>query len=167
MKNILIKIISLALIFSFSSCSSLSPATEAMLGKQAPNTRFTMLEDGEYVSIRSFYGKTTVLVFWATWCSNSKAFMKDFSQFTREHQRSDVKYLAVSIDDPQDKQTLQNMVYLQGLDTMDHAYSGNAELDEAFLTFRLIAVPTIIILSPDGKVKDMGNSMSVVERNIK
>ena len=93
--------------------------------------------------------------------------MKEFSEFTRNHRSNNVKYLAVSIDDPQDKQTLQNMVYLQGLDSMDHAYSGNAELDEAFLTFRLIAVPTIIILSPDGRVIDMGNSMSVVERNIK
>ena len=146
-------------------CSSMSEQTEALIGKTAPYTRLTMI-DGSYLPLSNFRGKTLVLAFWATYCSHSKGMINDLKEYVKNHNNPGVEYIAVSLDDALGFETLQNMIQLQGLDVLRHAYSGNEARDEAFLAFKLTSIPMIVVIGPDGEVKSIGRSVRVVRRNV-
>jgi len=154
-----------AILAGITACSPISDKTREMVDKPAPYTRVTML-DGTYVPLSSFRGRTVVLAFWGTWCSRSKGVLRDLSDYAKSHRRPDVEYIAVSIDRTDNFETLNNMINHQGLNNLQHAFSGNDVRDEAFLAFGLISVPTIIVIGPDGAVKGVGTDMDVVEEQL-
>ena len=162
MKKIFLSVILLLSLLS-TGCSSLSPQTEALIGKPAPFTRLSLLDD-EYVSLNRYRGKTLILIFWASWCSHSKSLMEDLNDYIHEHPNHRAEIIAVSVDKMDNLTKLRNMIYLQGYDKIKHAFSGNGTHDEAFLSFRLVSVPTVIVISPKGIVLEASNSFSTVRR---
>jgi len=148
-------------IFSLISCSSISNKTRNLVGKQVPNVHLSLL-DGDFIPLRRFIGKPYVLFFWATWCSHSKGVINELNEYARRHPNVDI--YAVSIDHYEDLQTLKNMVYLQGLDNLKHAFSGDYIRDEAYLAFHAIAVPTLVVIAADGTIRGVGNNINIVKK---
>ena len=161
------KIFLASLLFSLlTGCSTISDETLALVNKTAPAARVSFL-DGDYVSLRQYRGKTVVLMFWATWCSRSKTLITELSDYARTHKNPNTEFIAVSIDRFDRLSTLKNMIYLQGLDGVKHAFSGNDVRDEAYVSFRMIAIPTIVIIGPDGVVKGVDNDLDIVKEYVR
>ena len=52
--------------------------------------------------------------------------------------------------------------YFQRLDGLEHAFSGNAGGDEAFIAFEGRILPYIVVIDPGGTIKATGHSDAVV-----
>lgn len=142
----------------FGGCSS--PGLR-FVGKPAPETRFTLLE-GEYVPLKKFRGQTVVLIFWAQWCHSSRPVMVRLHEFSAKLGRSDVVFLAASLDEVKDVAKLKERIVYQHLDNFQHAFSGNAGSDEAFIAFEGSTLPYLLIVDPQGVVVAAGSSDSIV-----
>ncbi len=131
------------------------------IGKPAPETRFTLLE-GEYVPLKKYRGKTVVVVFWAQWCHSSGPSIARLQEFAKKLGRSDVVFLAASLDEVKDVGKLKERIVYQRLDNFQHAFSGNAGSDEAFIAFEGSKLPYLFIIDPSGTVVAAGDSDSLV-----
>ena len=164
MRKVLITL-PLLLLPVLTGCSAISEKTLQMVNRPAPYTRITML-DGNYIPLSEFRGKTTVLAFWATWCSHSKKVMKELSDYALAHHRPDVAYVGISIDRNENFETVNNMAKFQGLNGVQHAFSGNDVHDETFIAFDVSHLPTIIVIGPNGVVKGVGTDLDVVREQL-
>jgi len=123
-----------------------------LVGQPAPYTRLTML-DGRYVPLESFKGRTTVLVFWAEWCTSSSPVMRRLNEYAQTFRgREDVAFVAVSLDRAEDIGKVKERIMYQRLDGFQHAFSGNEGQDEAFMAFSGSTMPYILVIGPDGRV---------------
>lgn len=138
-----------------------TPPGLRFVGKPAPETRFTLLE-GDYVPLKKFRGKTVVLMFWAQWCHSSGPAIARLQEFAKKLERSDVVFLAASLDEVKDVTKLKERIVYQHLDNFQHAFSGNAGSDEAFIAFEGTNLPYLFIIDPQGVVVAAGDSDSLV-----
>ena len=148
-----------ALVAVVAMCSACaSSGGNQFVGKPAPATRFSMLS-GEYLPIEAFRGKTTVLIFWAQWCTASSPVMKRLNELSQRVKNSgSVIFLAVSVDKSEDETKVRERITYQQLGGFQHAYSGNEVYDEAYMAFEGRELPYVIIVDPAGKVVRAGNS---------
>lgn len=132
-----------------------------LIGRPAPETRFTLLA-GDYVPLKAYRGKTVVVAFWAQWCTSSGPAIARLQKFSDEMDRSDVVFLAASLDEVKDVGKLKDRIVFQDLDDLEHAFSGNAGSDEAFIAFEGQRLPYFIVIDPTGVIRAAGNSDSIV-----
>jgi peroxiredoxin len=140
-----------------------APDGAQLLGRPAPETRFTLLE-GDYIALKSYRGKTVVVAFWAQWCTSSGPTVKRLQELAATLDRDDVVFLAASLDEVKDVGKLKDRIVFQRLDELEHAFSGNAGGDEAFIAFEGRTLPYVVIIDPAGTVRATGHSDSVVRR---
>jgi len=144
------------------SCSSGSSSNQRV-PRRAPVVRFVMM-DGSALSSYQLRGKTTVIAFWASWCSRSKGVMKGLDALAVKYSgRHDVVFIAASVDKEKDLEKLQTGIRYLNLDHMKHAFSGNAEYDEAFLTLGGDDVPHLFVIDRTGMLVMVGRDDSDVE----
>jgi thiol-disulfide isomerase/thioredoxin len=123
---------------------------------------------GEFLPLEEFRGKTVVLTFWATWCSHSSQLLSDLGAAAAKFQnRPDIMFLNVSVDKADDLEKVKTRLRDAALTSTKNAFSGNAEYDEAFISFRCTDLPQVYILDPAGVVLAAGDSISVVEEHVK
>jgi peroxiredoxin len=134
---------------------------EKFVGQPVPSTRLTML-DGDYVGIEQFHGKTVVLVFWATWCHQSRPIMTRLNEFAQRINRSDIVFLAVSIDKAEKLSELRDRIKYEHLTGFKHAFSGNEESDETWVALDGDALPYIFVIDPNGVVIAAGKDDDIV-----
>ena len=134
---------------------------EKFVGKPVPSTRLTML-DGDYVGIEQFRGKSVVLVFWATWCHQTRPIMTRLNEYAKRLNRPDFVFLAVSIDKLDKLSELRDRIKYEHLDGFKHAFSGNEGGDEAWLALDGDALPYIFVIDPSGVVLAAGKDDSIV-----
>lgn len=132
-----------------------------LIGRPAPETRFTLL-DGDYVALKSYRGKTVVVIFWAQWCHRSGPAIARLQEFAAKLNRDDVVFLAASLDEVKDIGKLKDRIVYQHLDNLQHAFSGNAGYDEAYVTFEGSDMPYVLVIDPAGTVRAAGNTDSIV-----
>jgi len=77
--------------------------------------------------------------------------------------RNDVVFIAASVDKEEDLEKLQTGIRYLNLDHMRHAFSGNAEYDEAFLTLGGDDVPHLFVIDHAGVIVMVGRDDSDVE----
>jgi thiol-disulfide isomerase/thioredoxin len=150
------------LIWGSSACSFDSGEPSGLLNKQAPPTRLTML-DGTYVSFDQYQGKYIVLVFWAQWCPHSRPVVQKLSRIAEHMKRSDVVFVAVSVDEFNDYDKLKERITSLKVDNLNHAFSGNDFYDEAYLAFHGDALPHLFVINPGGTIIAEGHDASVVD----
>lgn len=144
------------------ACSGNIKATRELVGKLVPSTKFTLL-DGSYLTTQELRGKTAVITFWATWCNNSRrAIMKVNSLAKGLKGRTDMVFVAVSLDKNEKFQTLKDRIYYDNLDAFVHAFSGNEGDDEAYLSCRGENLPYFVVIDRTGKIVDNGYDVDLV-----
>jgi thiol-disulfide isomerase/thioredoxin len=134
-----------------------------LVNHPAPPARLTLLE-GREIPLDALRGKHVGLIFWATWCGHSKSRIADFAELAEHYAiRKDVVFLAVSIDRAENLETLRSRIESQGLQKVNHVFSGNDVQDEAFLAFKGEAVPYVVVIDPRGRVRSVDSSTSSLE----
>lgn len=146
------KLILLAAVLCMAACSGSAPET-ALLGMQAPDTRFTMM-DGETVLLGDMRGHPAVVIFWATHCNKSQREIRKLNSLTHAPgmKSRGVAFVAVSVDKLEKQELLNQRIQSDELTGLKHAFSGNDVSDEAYQAFDVGTLPTIIVIDPAGKI---------------
>ncbi|MBX7144319.1 MAG: TlpA family protein disulfide reductase [Oligoflexia bacterium] len=151
---------------SLTGCAGQSAGSKAMLGLPQPTTRVQLL-GGAYVPLSQYLGKKVVLVFFAQWCSRSKGLLRDLGPYALERRaRGDVEFLAVSVDKEADLSKVQAFASQPSMQAIDFAFSGNAEFDEAYLSFQCSEVPQVFIIDPNGTIVAQVASFDAIEKEL-
>lgn len=143
-----------------SACSV--TGSKLVVGSEAPYTKFMKL-DGSYILTDDLKGKTSVIVFWASWCNNSRPVLQRLNQyFLDKLSGKDVELIAVSIDKAKDLPKLEEAIKYQKIEAFQHCHSGNDVYDESFIAFDGGTLPHIFIVDPNGKIAGVGHRDSLV-----
>lgn len=145
-------------------CAS-RPHLSGLMGQEAPLVRFTSL-DGASRSTHEFKGKTIVVTFWAEWCMFSKPVIEELNELAARDRSGQTIFLAVSIDPATSYKRLQQRIEKQQLVHLEHAFSGNALLDDAYHTLKGQELPHVFVISPDGRIIAEGHDAEVAEEGI-
>ncbi len=136
--------------------SALSFARGIKTGDKAPD--FTLkLSDGRTVSLSDYEGKAVLLHFWATWCPPCRAELPEMDKLAKQldAQGNDSKlaFLAVCISDTEKSRAsfMQKNQY-----TFTGGLDAQGKLANAY---SVEAIPTSVLISPDGKIVKMHTGM--------
>lgn len=122
-----------------------------LLGQPIAEFKFVGL-DGQEVTRESLLGKVVVLDFWATWCEPCLKSLPNLQKAADRYRENDqVAFLAVSVDaeDVKNEQVADALAKI-GV-TLPVARDAHQLAPAAFL---IEALPTTVLLGPDGKVQD-------------
>jgi thiol-disulfide isomerase/thioredoxin len=126
------------------------PSLPPILGRKGLEFEFTAL-DGAKITPQSLAGKVVVLDFWATWCGPC---LQNMPNLARVHQRYKdhprVQIVAVNIEGPD----VSDDAVRQKLAEIDVVLPVARDPQQhAFKTFGTAAIPTVVLLGPDGTVQ--------------
>lgn len=138
----------------------MGPALE--IGKPAPYSRFTLLS-GEWITLDQYRGKPTVVIFWASTCSQSPKAVERLNRLVGRIGKQRGTFIAASLDKAETLEEIKEMIRLRDMDNLIHAMSGNAEYDEAYLALKGSELPYVLIVGADGTMIYAGTSVGVVE----
>lgn len=155
------------LICGLGACASTRRGAGPDEVRKGPETRVTALDDGSYNLLENFYGKRTLVLFWAEWCPHSRAAMMSLKAKKAELEKEGTTIVAVSLDPFQRYDQLKDFIDYHELGFMRHFFSGNGEEDEAYLSFKAEGLPHMFVLDQKGMIQydghSVGSAVSVLE----
>ena len=100
--------------------------------------------NGEPITLSSFQGQPTLLVFWATWCPYCKKLLPGIAKLDQKYKEQGLKVLAVNI-----KEDWKPRVYWR-----NHEYQFDTVLegDDVAKKYGVNGTPGIVFIAPSGKV---------------
>lgn len=126
----------------------------------APSMRVTLQEDGSQRAIKEFLGRKVVIGFWATWCSRSKSFINEFNDYAKSQKgKEKAVFIAINLDDDDAYDEVSAFLDERELKALIHAFSGNAEYDEAYVQLGNGRLPEITVVDPEGMIIFQGRSI--------
>ena len=154
------------LLLTVSGCASFGHIGAEFEGAPAPHALLTMMS-GERVSLDSFQGKTTVLIFWETTCPKSRQLLQNIRDYADTFSnRSSVRFILVSVDKNEAKADVEERMAILKSSKFEYAFSGNDALDETYRAFHGEQVPYVLVIGPDGKVVRTGSDASVITESL-
>jgi len=69
------------------------------LGDKAPNFTLKSIDDTTTYTLKQFKGNVVILNLWTSWCKGCKKEMPAFFKFQKEYKNSNVKIIAINLDD--------------------------------------------------------------------
>lgn len=151
-----------ALILSIFTTGCSSNDAGGPVPRPAPYTRFHLLSGGQ-IPLEEYRGKIVAVVFWGSWCRSSKGTLEDIEELAREINPQQFAVMAVSLDRLSDEEQLLSVIKQLSLTHIEHAYSGNESLDEAYLAFKAEDVPHVFVIDEYGTIVAKGRSEGVIE----
>ncbi|HEX5444401.1 MAG TPA: redoxin domain-containing protein [Pirellulales bacterium] len=122
-----------------------------LLGQQIADFKFVGL-DGQEITRESLAGKVAVLDFWATWCEPCLKSLPNLQKAADRFRDNDkVAFLAVSVDSDDVKNEQVAEVFSKAGLNLPLVRDAHQLAPAAFL---IEALPTTVLLGPDGKVQD-------------
>jgi thiol-disulfide isomerase/thioredoxin len=128
-----------------------------LIGKPLPDVRFSTLDRSTGVALSRYAGRVLVIDFWASWCGTCYAPVDRMQEIARAHPewKDRVALLTATIDT--DLPKASRVVQAKGWKETAHLALSAEELDAT----GIVAVPAVIVLSPDGRVVAAGDSHSI------
>ena len=131
-----------------------APSHSAEVGAPVPDFTVRTLA-GEQFSKASLSGKPALLVFWNTWCSSCKSELPKLNQVAAKFGPKQLTVLAVNtgLNDSESKARAYWKKYSY---TFTAGYDHSFEMGE---NFRVMGVPTIVLVDAQGLVRYSNSSM--------
>lgn len=141
----------------------MSSKAQEMIGTRAPESRL-MFFDGSEVPLSAYRGKSVAILFWATWCTYSRGMIERYESLARQYsQRTDLEFIAVSVDKNEDFGVLKDRIKEQDLKTLTHIFSGNDALDDAFVNLNGRKIPYAVFIDSTGIIRLADHDLSPLE----
>jgi len=125
--------------------------TFALCAQNPPTITFSLNGlDGKQVSLSDYAGKVVVIDFWATWCQACKEAFPKLNDLLHDFGPKGVEVLGINIEHMKPERVA--------------SFVANAEIDytilldpkaETIKTFGIKGVPSLVVISPDGKVRQI------------
>ena len=140
----------------------LEPFMPLEFGQVCPDFSGKLLS-GESFSLNKQRGKIVVLHFYTSWCSICVRTMPDFDQLAEKFGPDKLLVLGISLDKTigEQKQLLSKSPSIHS-----HLFAGPWTQSEMVKLFRVINVPTTIIIDAEGKIAQMDLFGDVLEKFI-
>lgn len=148
-----------AMVLMIAACSAGEQRKLIAPGATLPLTRLTTLA-GEQVSLQRYLGRTTVLVFWASWCSKSKTLLQKLDTFASRRGGAEVDFLLISVDQAQNFEAVREFTASLRARNFTHFFSGNDADDETFTVCGGDEIPLMVVLDRTGRVTHVTDSYS-------
>ena len=105
--------------------------------------------EGRTVQLKERLAKGPVLLdFWATWCKPCKAALPEVQKLHEKYAARGLTVLGVSLDGPRNGPKVRPFASQLGL-TFANVLDERGDLQR---TFQVLALPTSILIAPDGKI---------------
>lgn len=154
MRNLMLPII--LCLLALNGCAS-SSANVDLVGHDVGNVKFQTL-DGNWRILDEFKGKTTVLVFWASWCSRSRSTIQSLNELAhRSSNHPERAFIAINIDKLENEKKFREFIREVPIDGFLQSFSGNEVYDEAWIRMQGDEIPLVFIIDPSGKVAEVGH----------
>lgn len=134
---------------------------DELIGKPAPKVQLTALEGGERVELSKYAGKVMVVDFWATWCGTCFAPVDRMQELTRAHPEWEGRVAMLTVTVDSDPQAARKVVEARGWKQTTHLAIDRADLE----AMKIEAVPTVLIVSPEGKIVAAGDPHAISIEN--
>ena len=119
-------------------------------GSVAPEFRLKG-PDGKELALSDFRGKYVVLDFWASWCGDCRRDIPNIKALYEKYSPKGVEFVGVSFDDNAER--WQNAIKEFGLKYHQVSELKKWKTTDIYAAYGINWIPTIYIISPDGKVK--------------
>ncbi len=116
----------------------------------APEFAGTLLETGDAWESSKLAGQVAVLNFWGSWCAPCRVETPEFSEVAAEHAAAGVQFLGINVKEPSEQFAL---AFIDRFDvSFPSLYDPRGEVALAFRDYPANAVPSTIVLDPQGRV---------------
>lgn len=120
------------------------------VGSRAPNfSALTVDGTNQVRTLRDYEGKVVVLNIWATWCRPCIVEMPSFERLHRRFPGSDLRIVAVSIDDYVGADSVRNFARGLGL-TFDILLDSTHTIDRVY---QVTGYPETFVIARDGTIR--------------
>lgn len=129
-------------------------------GTPAPDIELLHLNGSGKSRLSDYRGKIVALEWWATWCGPCQEPMAKLQKIAEARQdwRGKVELITVSIDD--DSATPAKHLETRGWTNTLNTWAGGDWSSAAAKAFRVSAVPSFYLISPEGKIIESGRGTS-------
>jgi thiol-disulfide isomerase/thioredoxin len=116
----------------------------------APEFSGTLLETGEALDSALLVDQVAVLNFWGSWCGPCRVETPEFSEVSQEYSTAGVQFLGINVKET-DQQFALAFIERFGIQ-FPSLYDPRGEVALAFRDFPATAVPSTIVVDPEGRV---------------
>ena len=123
-----------------------------LINEIAPD--FTLQDlSGQDISLSDLQGKGVIIFFWTTWCPHCRNALPVLSREYQDMLDSDIELLAINIRES--KELVESYAQRNSLD-----FPVLLDWDsEVASTYEVVGVPTIVLVSSEGKIVSVSNSL--------
>jgi thiol-disulfide isomerase/thioredoxin len=116
----------------------------------APEFAGTLLGTGEEFDSSTLAGQVAVLNFWGSWCGPCRVETPEFSEVAAERAPDGVQFLGINVKEPSEQFAL---AFIERFDiSFPSLHDPRGEVALAFRNYPANAVPSTIVLDPEGRV---------------
>ena len=133
------------------------------VGKPLPFRGTTL--DGKAFSLDQLKGKSVLIHYWATWCEPCKAEFDELKELHAKYAKEGFEIVSVSLDES--KADVADYLKSERLPWLHLYAEGGLESSPLASQLGVIALPTMILIGPDGTVVDRGIGMPQMERELR
>lgn len=126
------------------------------VGEQAPD--FALPNDkGETKTLKDYAGKYVLLDFWATWCRPCIQEIPFLQKAKLHFDKDKFEIISICVDKNTD---VQKAIWKETIKKHDASWTQLYEETESTLrNYKIKGFPTLILISPEGKIIERGNSL--------